>query len=256
MTKDNPGVIAGLEDALANAKIDLRMAKARECRMQTAIRWALGELGGFHGREEGQGAYWWRTELRERSALAASGPCEHAEEVERLKALCGEAAPFLDDLARHLEEIDGLHGIETGLAARLRAAAKGGGECRMREAVKTYVEKLESGLDRMGGDDPLMSIQRLKLQPLRAALAASGPCEHEAEIAARKEHEAALFRSVEKNRALAEEAVAGVERLRKLLVRTADGMENDAELLEEGGFSNSAESCRMSIIELRAAARG
>ena len=77
--------IRALEGALTNAKIDLRMAKARECRMQTAIRWALGELGGFPGRSEGQGAYWWRTELRERAALADSQPCKHAAELADLK---------------------------------------------------------------------------------------------------------------------------------------------------------------------------
>lgn len=41
----------------------------REDRLESAIRWALGETDEFPPREEGQGAYWWRKELRERSGL-------------------------------------------------------------------------------------------------------------------------------------------------------------------------------------------
>ena len=34
-----------------------------------AIKWACGQVGDFPQREEGQGAYWWRPELRKRSGL-------------------------------------------------------------------------------------------------------------------------------------------------------------------------------------------
>ena len=37
-------------------------------KLERAIMWALGENGGFDQRKEGQGAYWWRTELRKRAA--------------------------------------------------------------------------------------------------------------------------------------------------------------------------------------------
>ena len=45
----------------------LRLAAER---YEAAIRWALGEIDDFPPREEGQGKYWWRTELRRRAALA------------------------------------------------------------------------------------------------------------------------------------------------------------------------------------------
>jgi hypothetical protein len=38
---------------------------------------------------------------------------------------------------------------------------------------------------------------------------------------------------------------------RRLCGRVADGMENDAELLDEGGYNTSAKSCRETIAELR-----
>lgn len=40
--------------------------------LTNAIRWALGEIDDFPPRNPGQGAYWWRTELRRRTALAAA----------------------------------------------------------------------------------------------------------------------------------------------------------------------------------------
>lgn len=42
-------------------------ASQREAAMQEAILWALGENGEFALRPEKAGAYWWRTELRQRS---------------------------------------------------------------------------------------------------------------------------------------------------------------------------------------------
>jgi hypothetical protein len=35
-----------------------------------AVRWALGEVGDFPVRQTGQGAYWWRIELRKRAGLS------------------------------------------------------------------------------------------------------------------------------------------------------------------------------------------
>lgn len=35
--------------------------------LESTIRWALGENGEFRQREEGEGAYWWRKELRRRA---------------------------------------------------------------------------------------------------------------------------------------------------------------------------------------------
>lgn len=45
-------------------------SEARAARLEEAIRWALGEGEDFPQRESGQGAYWWRTELRLLAALA------------------------------------------------------------------------------------------------------------------------------------------------------------------------------------------
>lgn len=38
--------------------------------LENAIRWALGEIDDFPERKNGQGGYWWRTELRERARSA------------------------------------------------------------------------------------------------------------------------------------------------------------------------------------------
>lgn len=42
-------------------------------RLLRAVRWALGEVGDFEPRKEGQGVYWWRTGLRRRAGLRKSG---------------------------------------------------------------------------------------------------------------------------------------------------------------------------------------
>ena len=48
-------------------------AALREIRkLQMAVRWALGEVGDFPMRQEGQGAYWWRTELRRRAGMSSN----------------------------------------------------------------------------------------------------------------------------------------------------------------------------------------
>jgi hypothetical protein len=47
----------------------LRASAEREKRMALAIVWALGYTD-FRGREEGEGAYWWRKELSTRAGLS------------------------------------------------------------------------------------------------------------------------------------------------------------------------------------------
>ena len=42
-------------------------ARAENAALREAIAWALGESGNFPPREDGEGAYWWRTELRKRA---------------------------------------------------------------------------------------------------------------------------------------------------------------------------------------------
>lgn len=44
--------------------------EAQNRRYERALRWALGELGEFRHREDGEGAFWWRTELQKRAGLA------------------------------------------------------------------------------------------------------------------------------------------------------------------------------------------
>ena len=39
-------------------------------RLRSAVKWALGEVGEFPLRQAGQGAYWWRTELRRRAGMS------------------------------------------------------------------------------------------------------------------------------------------------------------------------------------------
>lgn len=50
-------------------------------RLELAIRWALGEMDDFPAREDGQGAYWWRKELRERAGLSVCMPPPSATPV-------------------------------------------------------------------------------------------------------------------------------------------------------------------------------
>ena len=58
----------------APAQAALEQARAEVERLTSAIRWALGEGGEFPVRMEGQGQYWWRTELRRRAALKSPTP--------------------------------------------------------------------------------------------------------------------------------------------------------------------------------------
>lgn len=48
--------------------------EAENKRLREAIRWALGENGDFRYREEGEGQFWWRKELRERAGLNPAPP--------------------------------------------------------------------------------------------------------------------------------------------------------------------------------------
>lgn len=52
------------------ATIDERDRVIRK--FEEAIAWALGEADDFPHRREGEGAYWWRTELRKRANTARS----------------------------------------------------------------------------------------------------------------------------------------------------------------------------------------
>jgi hypothetical protein len=46
---------------------------SQEARYFHALRWALGVNGEFPTRKDGQGAYWWRTELQRRAGLYWDG---------------------------------------------------------------------------------------------------------------------------------------------------------------------------------------
>jgi hypothetical protein len=63
------------QDQITLRKVNIaNMEKYKEQRdrLVEAIRWALGEhADGFSERPENKGAYWWRSELRKRAALAA-----------------------------------------------------------------------------------------------------------------------------------------------------------------------------------------
>ena len=48
---------------------DLQRALARIAVLEAAIEWALGAAEDFRARRDGEGAYWWRAELRQRAAL-------------------------------------------------------------------------------------------------------------------------------------------------------------------------------------------
>ena len=59
-----------LERQLATAQRELEEARRDSRRLESAIRWALGETD-FRARKQGEGAYWWRKELRARAAMEA-----------------------------------------------------------------------------------------------------------------------------------------------------------------------------------------
>lgn len=71
------GLLEALPPIVANTLARHLMAQDRRiARYERAIRWACGEVGSFPVRPEGKGAYYWRTELRERSGLAYIPPKE------------------------------------------------------------------------------------------------------------------------------------------------------------------------------------
>ena len=49
---------------LALLKAELAAMEEKMLRYESAIKWALGEIGEFPTRKEGDGAYWWRNKLR------------------------------------------------------------------------------------------------------------------------------------------------------------------------------------------------
>ena len=50
-----------------------RLVEERDC-LHNAILWALGCNGDFPQRQDGQGAYWWRHELRRRCGVKIGPP--------------------------------------------------------------------------------------------------------------------------------------------------------------------------------------
>jgi hypothetical protein len=69
--------------------------------MRRAIEWALGERGEFSDRQPGQGAFWWRTELRKRSSLSAP-PGELVREVRQVLKYYVKTSPVNGHLAARL----------------------------------------------------------------------------------------------------------------------------------------------------------
>jgi hypothetical protein len=56
--------------------IQLKKGKANklaEIRFRHAIEWALGVRGNFKQRKEGDGPFWWRSELQKRAGLKWDG---------------------------------------------------------------------------------------------------------------------------------------------------------------------------------------
>lgn len=68
--------IEAMQRLREDAEADALRLHADKMRLHTAILWALGEWGDFPTREEGQGAYWWRKELRERSGIVFKPPID------------------------------------------------------------------------------------------------------------------------------------------------------------------------------------
>lgn len=61
----------------SNRSLSASIGETRESmRLAAAIRWALGETDEFPLRQPGQGAFWWRTELRRRSGLIYTPPTD------------------------------------------------------------------------------------------------------------------------------------------------------------------------------------
>jgi hypothetical protein len=83
--EDNDGALSyeeAHEIALEHAKrfpqissdrlyVELAEANRRTEELEAAIFWACGVNGTFPPRQDGEGAYWWRTELRERAGISS-----------------------------------------------------------------------------------------------------------------------------------------------------------------------------------------
>jgi hypothetical protein len=67
-----------LEQTIADRQKETSSSISTEQRLTNAIRWALGEGDDFRPRVVGEGAYWWRNELRARAfgPAAAKGSTE------------------------------------------------------------------------------------------------------------------------------------------------------------------------------------
>ena len=73
--------------------------------LENAIRWALGEEGDFAPRPDGAGAYWWRSELRERAfgglPAAPSDTLVTDEEAEAVREIVRRQDALNDPYAWH-----------------------------------------------------------------------------------------------------------------------------------------------------------
>lgn len=65
---------------------DLVQLQDQNDRLRAAVDWALGCNGDFRPREPGEGAYWWRKELKERTrALQPAAPAAPADPLAGIK---------------------------------------------------------------------------------------------------------------------------------------------------------------------------
>jgi hypothetical protein len=90
--------------------------------MRGAVEWALGERGEFVDRQYGQGAFWWRTELRKRSALSTP-PGELVQEVRVVLSECVNLLEFIEPEVRGGYSPDGALAGAKSLLARLGGEA-------------------------------------------------------------------------------------------------------------------------------------
>lgn len=65
--------LAGASSAINQIQPVLIALEQERDALREAVHWALGERGDFPTRQEGQGAYWWRTELREKALKGVEG---------------------------------------------------------------------------------------------------------------------------------------------------------------------------------------
>ena len=156
MTRAERNVILAANAAtIREQKAEIERAEVAACRMQTAIRWALGEGDDFPAREDGQGAYWWRNELRERAALASSAPCSHVAELAAMRKECDGLAAWVD-IQPHANQ------------------------CSSRTS------HLVNGSDEFVPNPCDCWKARMTLPPLLAARASTGTCPYEKELAEAK----------------------------------------------------------------------